>query len=45
MPACYQHHAEKFGPTTHAAVIAFQAENGLVPDGIVGPRTSAALGL
>ncbi len=34
-----------FGPTTHAAVIAFQAENGLVPDGMVGPRTSTALGL
>lgn len=27
------------------AVTAFQRENGLVPDGIVGPRTCAALGL
>jgi hypothetical protein len=34
-----------FGPGTHAAVVSFQAKNGLTPDGIVGPRTSAALGL
>lgn len=34
-----------FGPTTHAAVIAFQAEKGLTPDGVVGPNTAAALGL
>ncbi|MDX2015391.1 MAG: peptidoglycan-binding domain-containing protein [Myxococcaceae bacterium] len=27
------------------AVVAFQRKNGLVPDGIVGPRTLAALGL
>ncbi|MCB0535541.1 MAG: peptidoglycan-binding protein [Saprospiraceae bacterium] len=34
-----------FGPTTHAAVIAFQAQKGLIPDGVIGPRTAAALGL
>jgi hypothetical protein len=34
-----------FGTTTHAAVVAFQARQGLTPDGIVGPRTRAALGL
>jgi Putative peptidoglycan binding domain/D-alanyl-D-alanine carboxypeptidase len=34
-----------FGPSTHAAVVAFQASRGLTPDGIVGPKTSAALGL
>lgn len=28
-----------FGPDTHAAVVAFQAGNDLVPDGIVGRRT------
>ncbi|OGI68569.1 hypothetical protein A2738_01670 [Candidatus Nomurabacteria bacterium RIFCSPHIGHO2_01_FULL_42_15] len=28
-----------FGPKTKAAVILFQIENGLVPDGIVGPLT------
>lgn len=28
-----------FGPQTQAAVIAFQRDNGLVPDGIVGPAT------
>jgi peptidoglycan hydrolase-like protein with peptidoglycan-binding domain len=34
-----------YGPATHAAVIAFQAEKGLKPDGIIGPKTVAALGL
>ncbi|MFC0032288.1 L,D-transpeptidase family protein [Micromonospora chaiyaphumensis] len=32
-----------FGPSTHHAVVAFQKVNGLVRDGIVGPRTWAAL--
>jgi peptidoglycan hydrolase-like protein with peptidoglycan-binding domain len=32
-----------FGPKTQAAVIAVQAENGLVTDGIVGPLTRAAM--
>jgi peptidoglycan L-alanyl-D-glutamate endopeptidase CwlK len=35
----------KFGPGTEAAVIAFQKSEGLVADGIAGPRTLAALGL
>jgi peptidoglycan hydrolase-like protein with peptidoglycan-binding domain len=34
-----------FGPMTHAAVIAFQQSKGLVVDGIVGPKTWAALGV
>jgi hypothetical protein len=34
-----------FGPSTHAAVVAFQARSGLTPDGIVGRQTSQALGL
>ncbi|MFU0799403.1 MAG: peptidoglycan-binding protein [Xylanivirga thermophila] len=34
-----------FGPRTRAAVIQFQLDNGLVPDGIVGPKTYAALDL
>lgn len=33
-----------FGPGTAAAVIAFQRSEGLVPDGVVGPRTAQALG-
>lgn len=32
-----------FGPNTHAAVVAFQSENGLTVDGIVGPLTWAQL--
>ena len=34
-----------FGTGTHAAVMAFQAEHGLRPDGAVGSRTRAALQL
>jgi hypothetical protein len=34
-----------FGPQTEAAVLAFQASCGLIPDGIVGPATAHALGL
>ena len=30
-----------FGPLTRSAVVKFQIDNGLVPDGIVGPRTWA----
>ena len=33
-----------FGPKTSEAVMAFQAEHGLTVDGIVGPKTWAALG-
>lgn len=32
-----------FGPSTTPAVFTFQAEHGLVIDGVVGPRTRAAL--
>ncbi|WP_353814986.1 caspase family protein [Agromyces sp. SYSU T00266] len=32
-----------FGPRTHAAVLAFQRSADLVPDGLVGPLTTAAL--
>ncbi|WP_415536683.1 peptidoglycan-binding domain-containing protein [Dehalobacter sp. 4CP] len=32
-----------FGPRTQATVMAFQQNNGLVQDGIVGPVTTAAL--
>lgn len=35
----------EFGPSTHAAVFAFQKSHGLVPDGEVGPQTAAALGI
>ena len=34
-----------FGGGTEAAVIAFQRSRGLLPDGVAGPRTQAALGL
>ncbi len=34
----------QFGPRTQAAVVLFQQKNGLVADGIVGPRTWEALG-
>lgn len=34
-----------YGQATIAAVIAFQNSEGLLPDGIVGPRTLVALGL
>jgi Putative peptidoglycan binding domain/D-alanyl-D-alanine carboxypeptidase len=34
-----------FGLATRAAVVAFQARNELTPDGVVGQRTRAALGL
>lgn len=34
-----------FGPKTEAAVREFQRRRGMVPDGIVGPRTWAALDL
>ncbi len=35
----------EFGPHTHAAVVAFQLSNGMVPDGEVGPQTASALGV
>lgn len=34
-----------FGPGTEAAVLAFQRSEGLLADGVVGPRTARALGL
>jgi hypothetical protein len=34
-----------FGPATRAAVVAFQRQAGIAPDGIVGPLTWAALGI
>ncbi|MDD5330640.1 MAG: peptidoglycan-binding protein [Sulfuricella sp.] len=34
-----------FGPATEAALLAFQKSQGLLADGIAGPRTLAALGL
>ena len=35
----------EFGHGTEAAVIAFQLSEGLLPDGVAGPRTLTALGL
>lgn len=35
----------RFGRDTRAAVVEFQRSHGLRPDGVVGPRTAAALGL
>ena len=34
-----------FGPSTHAAVVSFQASRGLVIDGEVGQKTARALGV
>jgi peptidoglycan hydrolase-like protein with peptidoglycan-binding domain len=34
-----------FGPLTKRWVIEFQTQNGLAPDGIVGPKTREKLGL
>ena len=34
-----------FGPGTEAAVMQWQRRNGLVPDGIVGKATLAAMGI
>lgn len=34
-----------FGPGTLSAVVAFQQSQGMLADGVVGPRTAAALGL
>jgi putative chitinase len=33
----------EFGPATEAALLAFQQSSGLLPDGVVGARTAAAL--
>lgn len=35
----------RVGPKTEEAVRAFQRSNGLMPDGVIGPKTLAALGI